>query len=138
MGIFTMMNFKLAPAAPWVAGPSRPGPVVAVPSRWGRAARLCAMLACLIRPPAAWSEGDGQVKIDNFTFSPPSMTVSKGTEVTWTNQDDIPHTIVLGTIGVRSKALDTGNTFTYRFDRVGTYSYICGLHPQMHAKVVVK
>ena len=59
------------------------------------------------------------MKIDNFTFSPPSMTVSKGTEVTWTNQDDIPHTIGPGTIGARSKALDTGNTFTDRFDRVG-------------------
>jgi plastocyanin len=96
------------------------------------------MLACLIVPAAARSEGGSAVKIDNFTFSPNALTVSKGTEITWTNDDDIPHSIVLGGLGVRSHALDTGNTFTYRFDRAGTFSYICGLHPQMHAQVVVK
>ncbi len=112
--------------------------VASVPARWRSAARLCAMLSCLILPSVARSDAGGQVMIDNFTFSQPSMTISKGTEVTWTNQDDIPHSIVLGALGVRSKALDTGNTFTYRFDRTGTFSYICGLHPQMHAKVVVR
>jgi len=66
------------------------------------------------------------------------MKINKGTEVTWTNNDDIPHSIVLGTIEVHSKALDTGNTFTYRFDHAGTFSYVCGLHPHMHAQVVVK
>ena len=96
------------------------------------------LLVCLVIPAVARSGDAAQLKIDNFKFGPAKLTVAKGTEVTWTNQDDIPHTIVLGTIGVRSKALDTGNTFSYRFDRVGTYSYICGLHPQMHAKVVVK
>ncbi len=106
--------------------------------RRGNAATLCAMLSCLIIPAVARSDASGQVTIDNFTFSQPSMTISKGTEVTWTNQDDIPHSIVLGALGVHSKALDTGNTFAYRFDRAGTYSYICGLHPQMHAKVVVR
>jgi plastocyanin len=112
--------------------------VAPVFSRRGSAARLGAMLISLIIPAVARSDAGSQVTIDNFTFSQPSMTVSKGTEITWTNQDDIPHSIVLGALGVHSKALDTGNTFSYRFDRAGTYSYICGLHPQMHAKVVVK
>ncbi len=58
--------------------------------------------------------------------------------MTWTNQDDIPHTIVLTAIGVRSKAIDTDKTFSYQFDKAGTFSYICGLHPQMHGQVVVK
>jgi len=104
----------------------------------GRAATLWVMLGCLILPAAARSDGGGQVHIDNFTFSPPTMTVSKGTEVTWTNQDDIPHSIVLEAIGVRSKALDTDKTFSYRFEKAGTFSYVCGLHPHMHAQVVVK
>ena len=58
--------------------------------------------------------------------------------MTWTNQDDIPHSIVLTALGVRSKALDTDKAFTYRFEQAGTFVYICGLHPFMHAKVVVK
>jgi plastocyanin len=96
------------------------------------------LLACLLLPAAARSDGGSTITIDNFTFSPPRLAVSKGTEVTWANQDDIPHTIVLTTIGVRSKAIDTDKTFTYRFDKAGTFAYVCGLHPQMHGQVVVK
>jgi plastocyanin len=96
------------------------------------------LLACLLLPAAAPSAGSAKITIDNFTFSPAKLAVSKGTEVTWTNQDDIPHTIVLTSAGVRSKALDTDNSFSYRFDKVGTFAYVCGLHPQMHGEIVVK
>ncbi|WP_428539072.1 cupredoxin domain-containing protein [Rhodopila sp.] len=96
------------------------------------------LLACLIVPAAAQSRGAAGVTIDNFTFGPEKLTVDKGTAVTWTNQDDIPHQIVLSTIGVRSKALDTDQSFAYRFDRIGTFAYVCGLHPQMHGEIVVK
>ena len=96
------------------------------------------LLACLIAPVAARSDDAAQIKIDNFTFGPGKLTVAKGSQVTWTNQDDIPHSIVLTAIGVRSKALDTDKSFTYQFDKAGTFSYVCGLHPQMHGQVVVK
>jgi plastocyanin len=96
------------------------------------------VLACLIAPLAAWSEVAAQLKIDNFKFGPDTLTVTKGTEVTWTNQDDIPHSIVLSALGVRSKVLDTDKAFTYQFDKTGTFSYICGLHPFMHGQIVVK
>jgi plastocyanin len=100
--------------------------------------RKLLLLATLAVPAGAWSNDAVPVKIDNFTFSPAKMTVAKGTEVTWTNQDDIPHTVVLTALGVRSKAMDTDKSFTYRFDKSGTFNYICGLHPQMHGLVVVK
>jgi plastocyanin len=45
---------------------------------------------------------------------------------------------VLAALRVRSKALDTDKAFTYQFDKAGTFSYVCGLHPQMHGTVVVK
>ncbi len=96
------------------------------------------VLAILAVSASAWSDGGAEVVIDNFTFAPAPLTVAKGTEVTWTNHDDIPHSIVLGSIGVRSKALDTDAAFAYRFDKAGTFTYICGLHPQMHAQVVVR
>jgi plastocyanin len=101
---------------------------------------LCSglLLGCLLLPAAARSSDNGKITIDNFTFTPAKLMVSKGAEVTWTNQDDIPHTIVLTGIGVRSKAIDTDKTFTYRFDKTGTFAYVCGLHPQMHGQVVVK
>jgi plastocyanin len=78
------------------------------------------------------------VKIDNFSFSPASVTIPAGTTVRWTNRDDIPHTIVSDDKTFKSKALDTDEQFTYTFDKPGTYSYFCGLHPKMTAKVVVQ
>ena len=79
-----------------------------------------------------------QVTIDNYTYGPDSLTVPVGTTVTWTNRDDIPHTVV-STDGVfRSRARDTDETFSYTFDKTGTYPYYCSVHPKMTGKVIVK
>ena len=78
------------------------------------------------------------VKIDNFSFSPASITVPVGATVRWTNADDIPHTVVSDDKTFKSKALDTDEQFTYTFTKPGTYSYFCGLHPKMTGKIVVQ
>jgi len=80
---------------------------------------------------------DTQVIIDNFTFSPTPVNVKIGTTVTWVNHDDIPHSIVVPDLKVHSHPLDTDDKFAYTFDKVGTYDYMCGLHPHMHGQVVV-
>jgi plastocyanin len=80
----------------------------------------------------------GVVKIDNFTFSPAALTVTPGTTVTWTNDDDIPHTIVAKDKGFRSKPLDTSNQFSFTFATPGEYAYFCSLHPHMVGKIIVK
>jgi plastocyanin len=96
------------------------------------------LLACLIAPVAARSDTDAKINIDNFKFGPATLTVTKGTSVTWSNEDDIPHSIVLNALGVRSKTIDTDKEFTYKFDKAGSFAYICGLHPFMKGQVVVK
>lgn len=79
-----------------------------------------------------------EVKIDNFSFGPTTLTVAAGATVTWTNRDDIPHTVV-STDGVfKSKAVDTDEKFSYTFAKPGTYSYFCSIHPKMTGKVVVQ
>ena len=78
------------------------------------------------------------VKIDNFSFGPQTLTVAPGTTVTWTNNDDVPHTVVSDDKAFKSKALDTDDKFSYTFDKPGTYNYFCSVHPKMTAKVVVK
>jgi plastocyanin len=84
------------------------------------------------------SAATAEVKIDNFSFGPQSITVAVGTTVTWTNRDDIPHTVV-STDGVfKSKVRDTDEKFSYTFAKAGTYSYYCSLHPKMTGKVVVQ
>jgi plastocyanin len=79
-----------------------------------------------------------EVKIDNFSFAPETLTVAVGTTVTWTNRDDIPHTIV-STDGVfKSKVRDTDEKFSYTFAKAGTYPYYCSVHPKMTGKIVVQ
>ena len=79
-----------------------------------------------------------EVKIDNFSFGPVMLTVAPGTKVTWTNRDDIPHTVVADDKTFKSKTLDTDETFSYTFDKPGTYAYFCSIHPHMTGTVVVK
>jgi plastocyanin len=78
-----------------------------------------------------------EVKIDNFSFGPGTLTVAAGTTVTWTNRDDIPHTVVSTQGAFKSKAVDTDEKFSYTFAKPGTYSYFCSIHPKMTGKVVV-
>lgn len=79
-----------------------------------------------------------EVKIDNFSFAPATITVSAGTTVRWTNRDDIPHTVVSDDQSYQSKALDTDDEYTHTFTKPGTYSYFCSIHPHMTGKVVVQ
>jgi plastocyanin len=79
-----------------------------------------------------------EVKIDNFSFGPGTLTVPVGTTITWTNRDDIPHTVV-STEGVfKSKVLDTDEKFSFTFTKAGSYPYFCSIHPKMTGKVVVQ
>ena len=81
---------------------------------------------------------NAEVKIDNFSFGPETLTVPVGTTVTWTNRDDIPHTVV-STDGVfKSKVRDTDEKFSFTFDKAGTYPYYCSVHPKMTGKIVVQ
>ena len=83
-------------------------------------------------PPAA------TVQIANFTFKAPVTTVKVGTAVTWTNADDIPHTVASNTGAFKSKVLDSGDRFTFTFAKPGQYGYFCSLHPHMTGTIVVK
>lgn len=80
------------------------------------------------------------VKIDNFSFGPAAVTVSVGSTVTWTNRDDIPHTVVSTDDPkvFKSKALDTDEKFSFTFAKAGTYAYFCSIHPKMTGKVIVQ
>ena len=78
------------------------------------------------------------VSIDNFTFKAPVLTVKPGTTVTWTNGDDIPHTVVAKDGSFKSKVLDSGDRFSFTFAKAGQFGYFCSLHPHMTGTIVVK
>ena len=103
-------------------------------------AATATMLAAVVIPTAAQNAAPGSsVSIDNFTFTPASLTVKAGTTVTWTNKDDIPHGIAAANNEFkRSKALDTDDNFSFTFTTPGTYKYFCYLHPHMTGTIVVE
>jgi plastocyanin len=84
------------------------------------------------------SAANADVKIDNFSFGPQTLTVPVGTTVTWTNRDDIPHTSVSTEDVFKSKVMDTDEKFSYTFTKAGTYPYYCTIHPKMTGQVVVQ
>jgi plastocyanin len=81
-----------------------------------------------------------QVVIDNFAFAPNELTVPVGTEVTWVNRDDVPHTATSTTKpkAFDSSTLDTDQTYSHVFTKAGEYEYFCAVHPHMTGKVIVK
>lgn len=78
-----------------------------------------------------------RVSIDNFSFTPQVLAVESGTRVTWTNRDDVPHTVVSTEKVFASRALDTDQEFSFTFTNTGTFPYFCSVHPHMTGKVVV-
>jgi plastocyanin len=98
---------------------------------------LAALGACVSHASAA-AEGATVVMAKDFMFGPTSLTVAAGSTVTWTNKDDEPHTVVSDNGLFRSAALDTDESFSFRFDKPGTYRYLCTIHPRMVGTIVVQ
>ncbi len=97
-------------------------------------------LAALVLPGSADTAPQAiAVSIDNFTFTPPTLTVKAGTTVTWTNKDDIPHGIAAtNNAFAKSRALDTDDSYSFTFTAPGTYQYFCYIHPHMVGTIVVE
>jgi plastocyanin len=102
-------------------------------------AAACGLLFGLTWFTEAARAEDSAVSIDNFAFTPASLTVKAGTKVTFTNRDDIPHTVVSTDKppAFRSKAMDTDDVFSFVFDKPGSYKYFCSLHAHMQGTIIV-
>ena len=103
---------------------------------FGLASALTLAAAALLPAKIARAD-DMEVHIDNFVFQPAELTVKVGTTVTWTNRDDIPHTVVSAG-KFRSKPLDTDDKFSFTFTEAGDYKYFCSLHPHMTGMIKVE
>jgi plastocyanin len=95
----------------------------------------------LLHPTRARSEDKSppaEVRVDNFSFAPETLTVPVNSTVTWVNKDDVPHVIASNDSLFKSKALDTDDKYSFTFTKAGTYAYYCSVHPKMVGKVVVQ
>jgi len=92
-------------------------------------------------PPGNPPPGSGQtgVTIQNFAFSPATLTVKAGDTVVWTNQDSSSHTVVSDSGSeIASGTLSQGGTYSHTFNSAGTYGYHCGIHQNMKGKIIVE
>lgn len=103
---------------------------------------LAIMAVLVVHPIRARSEeamaSAKEVRVDNFTFSPQTLTVPVDSTVSWVNKDDIPHVIASADSVFKSKALDTDQKYSYTFTKAGTYPYYCAIHPKMVGKIIVQ
>jgi len=110
--------------------------------RAGLIAAAVATALIQIGPPRAGAT-DAAVTIKTFQFAPAQLQVAAGTKVTWSNTDEIEHTVTAGTpdkqTGLFDSALDgKGTAFSFTFAKAGTYDYFCMRHNFMHGSVVVR
>jgi plastocyanin len=85
---------------------------------------------------------DNDVTVRTFMFDPSPLHVETGTTVTWADRDRIDHTVTSGTPKDPNGTFDgtlphEGATFTFRFDKPGTYPYFCRIHNVMRGEIVV-
>jgi plastocyanin len=122
-----------------VAVSLQPGPAVSV---WDaqRATDHPAVESRSSRPLRLAAAAVQEVKIDKFKFGPATLRVPVGTKVVWTNDDEDPHTVTSAADPrlLMSPALDTGQSFSFTFDKPGTYRYFCSIHPHMLGTVIVE
>ncbi len=78
------------------------------------------------------------VVIANFAFGPSSMTVAKGTTVTWQNNDNVAHTATSNNGTWDTGTINPGSSSSLKFDSAGTWAYHCAVHPMMTATLVVQ
>src|SRR5215471_15892344 len=110
-------------------------------SRFAVALPLALIAISLLHPTRARSEGRSsttEVRVDNFSFGPETLTVPANSTVTWVNKDDVPHVIASNDGLFKSKALDTDDKYSFTFIKAGTYPYYCSVHPKMVGKIVVQ
>jgi plastocyanin len=81
--------------------------------------------------------GTNAVTMQNMSFSPTSLTVTKGTTVTWTNNDNTTHTVTADDNSFNSGDITAGHTYSRTFNTAGTFAYHCIYHSMMKASVVV-
>ena len=86
-------------------------------------------------PAAATAAGAGLIK--DFSFQPGVLKVKPGAKVTWTNRDQVAHTVTADNKSFASGELQPGRSVSFTFARAGTYAYHCSIHPSMHGSVVV-
>ncbi|MBT8116279.1 MAG: cupredoxin family copper-binding protein [Gammaproteobacteria bacterium] len=134
----------------YYGAPTRPMGTMAAPGGWRmpannypggyaqQAAPAPARTATTARDQGESAADKVTVHIDGMQFEPSVITVKPGTTVTWVHKSNMPHTVNGGAGEMRSKTMYKGQTYSFTFDKAGSYDYSCDFHPGMKGSVVVE
>jgi plastocyanin len=112
---------------------------IAMQSRlWALTAVVALSLTEAAPSPVAAADDPDTIVVKSFMFTPTAIKVKAGTKITWMNKDEEPHTIASDDGLFRSRALDTDESFSFKFDKPGTYHYTCTIHPRMIGTITVE
>lgn len=88
---------------------------------------------------AATAAKEVSIAIQNFAFAPARIVVTRGSKVTWENNDSVSHTVTADSGNTpHSQTLSHGQSYSVTFTERGTFSYHCSFHPGMTGEVVVQ
>lgn len=79
-----------------------------------------------------------RVSIINLSFNPASISVTRGSTVTWMNSDSVTHTVTSDSGSFDLGFVVPGMSVSMTFSTPGTYNYHCNIHPFMHGTVTVQ
>jgi plastocyanin len=145
--ILALLCILVLSAAAFSAGcagsaPTTPAPATPVPSASAAPAPQMTTPATGAATPVtgtpAPSVSGAAATIENFAFSPATLTVKAGTTVTWTNRDSAPHTVTSDAGAFGSDTMPRGGTYQFTFSQPGTFTYHCSIHPSMKGTVIVQ
>lgn len=103
-------------------------------------AALLATVGLAVVSPATAQGAAQAVMMENYAYSPSTLTIRVGDTVTWTNHDQAPHDVVTTSapVPIHGSLLSQGQSWSYTFTTAGTYSYYCSVHPDMRAQIIVQ
>src|SRR5579863_8385451 len=99
---------------------------------------LCMGVGASTLASSAETDAGSRVVMKDFMFAPVALTIKAGSVVSWTNQDNEPHTVASDSGVFRSGAIDTNESFSFKFDKPGTYRFLCTIHPYMVGTITVE
>ncbi|MBV9260021.1 MAG: cupredoxin domain-containing protein [Pseudolabrys sp.] len=79
-----------------------------------------------------------KVTIASFKFGPDTVTAAPNASIVWVNNDSAPHQVVVTSKNLKTAVLNSGQSGELKIAEAGTYDYVCGIHPSMKGKIVVK
>lgn len=78
-----------------------------------------------------------EIEIRNHQYQPSTVRGKRGTTFTWTNQDQVDHTVTALDQSWDSGRIPPGGKYSLTIHQEGEYRYYCTIHPKMRGTIKV-